>query len=89
LTNAISHQPSAISHVQRLPLPLLVFLVRADHPHHATAADDLALVANPFDRRSDFHHYSVSSNAKPAKSTKQTLPGQVFLAAFARVAFPC
>ena len=30
-------------------LPLLVFLVRADHPHHAAAADDLALIANALD----------------------------------------
>src|SRR5581483_6513179 len=38
-----------------LSLPLLVFLVRADHAHHAAATHDLALVANPFDRRSYFH----------------------------------
>ena len=38
-----------------LSLPLLVLLVRADHPDHPTAADDLALVADLFDRRSDFH----------------------------------
>src|SRR5689334_6514054 len=31
-----------------LSLPLLVLGVRADHPHHPAAADDLALVANPF-----------------------------------------
>jgi len=36
-------------------LPLFVLLIRADHPHHAAAPDDLALVANPLDRRSDFH----------------------------------
>src|ERR1700741_4330141 len=38
-----------------LSLPLLVLLIRADHPHHAAAADDLALVTHPFDRRSDLH----------------------------------
>ena len=38
-----------------LSLPLLVLLVRADHPHHAAAADDLALVANPLHRCSDLH----------------------------------
>jgi hypothetical protein len=30
-------------------LALFVFRVFADHPHHALAADDLALVANLFD----------------------------------------
>jgi hypothetical protein len=30
----------------QLPLPLLVFGVDADHPHHSFAVDDLALVAN-------------------------------------------
>jgi len=40
-------------------LSLLVFLIRADHPHHAAAPDDLALVANPFHRRSHFHDYLV------------------------------
>jgi hypothetical protein len=33
----------------RLPLPLLVLCIRADHSHHPTAADDLALVADPLD----------------------------------------
>ena len=33
-----------------------MLLVRADHAHHAAAADDLALVANPLDRRSDLHN---------------------------------
>ena len=41
------------SHV--LSLPLLVLRVRADDAHHPTAADHLALVTNPFDRRSDLH----------------------------------
>jgi len=36
-----------------------MFLIRADHPHHAAAADDLALVANPFDRCSDLHNFST------------------------------
>src|SRR5580765_8514356 len=38
-----------------LSLPLLVFLVRANHPHHAAAPDDLALVADSLHRRSYFH----------------------------------
>ena len=51
-----------------LPLPLLVLLVRADHPHHAAATDDLALVANPLDRRSDLHSPgpSIPGPAPPA-----------------------
>jgi hypothetical protein len=32
-----------------LALTLLVLLIGTDHPHHAAAANDLALVANPFD----------------------------------------
>src|SRR3954465_14724618 len=38
-----------------LSLPLFVFRVLADHPHHAFAVDDLALIANLLYRRSDFH----------------------------------
>lgn len=32
-----------------------MLLVRANHPDHPTAADNLALVANLFNRRSDLH----------------------------------
>jgi hypothetical protein len=39
----------AINLILELTLTLFVLLIRADHPHHAAAADDLALVANPFD----------------------------------------
>jgi hypothetical protein len=39
----------------RLSLALFMFRVFADHPHHALAADDLALVANLFDRSPYFH----------------------------------
>src|SRR4029079_3201562 len=42
-----------------LSLPLLVLLIRADHAHHATAADDLALVANSLHRCSDLHNFST------------------------------
>src|SRR6185369_4104320 len=42
----------------RLPLPLLVLRVGADHAHHAAAAHDLALVANPFDRCPYFHCFA-------------------------------
>ena len=38
-----------------LALPLFVLLVRADHADDAAAAYDLALVTDPFDRRSNFH----------------------------------
>src|SRR5437868_4779234 len=33
-------------HICSLSLPLLVLRVLADHPHHATAVDDLTLIAN-------------------------------------------
>jgi hypothetical protein len=33
----------------KLTLSLFMFLIRADHAHHATTAHDLALIANPFD----------------------------------------
>src|SRR5579862_7191715 len=36
-------------------LPLLVTGIRADHEHPPVAADDLALLAHRFDRRSYFH----------------------------------
>ena len=36
-------------------LPLLVTGVLADDPHHAVAADQLALLAHLLDRRSDLH----------------------------------
>src|SRR3954447_16717343 len=38
-----------------LPLPLLVSRVLADHEHPPVAADDLALLAHRFDRRSYLH----------------------------------
>ena len=39
-----------------LSLPLFVFRVDADDPHHAFAVDHLALVANLLYRRSHFHN---------------------------------
>jgi hypothetical protein len=36
-------------------LSLLMLLIRADHPDHPAAADNLALVANLLHRRSDLH----------------------------------
>src|ERR1700730_530510 len=41
-----------------LALALLVFRVDADHPHHAFAVDDLALITNLFYRCSYFHNGS-------------------------------
>src|SRR5205809_2115622 len=41
-----------------LSLSLLVLLVRADHAHHAAAANDLALVTDSLDRRSYLHYRS-------------------------------
>src|SRR6266567_3915530 len=38
-----------------LPLALFVFRILADHPHHALAVNDLALVANFLYRCSYFH----------------------------------
>jgi hypothetical protein len=40
---------------KELSLPLFVFRVDANYPHHATAVDDLAFVANLFYRCSYFH----------------------------------
>src|SRR6266571_9347223 len=38
-----------------LTLPLLVLRVGADHPHHASAVDNLAIVTHFFYRRPDLH----------------------------------
>src|SRR3954470_22704033 len=53
--SALSSRLSASQQRSASALPLLVLLVRADHAHHAAAADHLALVTNPFDRRSHLH----------------------------------
>ena len=45
-------------------LPLFVLLIRADHPHHPAAADDLALVTNPLTDALTF--IAESSHAKPS-----------------------
>jgi hypothetical protein len=41
-------------------LPLFVFRVNANHPHHALAVDDLALVTNLLYRRSNLHNPAFS-----------------------------
>src|SRR5262249_7549231 len=57
---------SAISNF--LSLPLLVFLVRADHAHDAAPPHDLALVADPPDRSPDLHSLSCPRfTAQPAE----------------------
>jgi hypothetical protein len=44
-----------------------MFLIGANHAHDAAPPDDLALVANPFDRCPNFHNYlSVVSDQWPA-----------------------
>jgi len=43
-------------------LTLFVFLVRADHAHHAAAAHDLALVTDSLHRCSDLHDPLLSSS---------------------------
>jgi hypothetical protein len=40
---------------EKSALPLFVLLVLADDPHHAGAADHLALAADLLDGRTDFH----------------------------------
>jgi hypothetical protein len=44
-----------------LPLSLFVFGIRANHPHHTLAVDDLALIANFLYRCSYFHNSSALS----------------------------
>src|SRR5277367_3581008 len=57
-----------------LPLPLLVLLIRTDHPHDAAAADDLAFVANLLDRCPDFHQLFLESYI----FTSSSLPLHIF-----------
>jgi hypothetical protein len=52
------HLPSGKPQSQienRLSLPLFMFGVYANHPHHTFAMDDLALVAHFFYGSTDFH----------------------------------
>src|SRR6476469_8520213 len=46
-------------------LPLLVAGVLADHPHHAVAPDDLALVAHRLDAGTDLHRASFCERGHP------------------------
>jgi hypothetical protein len=51
-----------------LSLPLFVFRVGANDPHHALAVDQLAFVANLFNRCPDFHTLSdLFQNPSPRK----------------------
>jgi hypothetical protein len=51
--------------------------VRADDPHDAFAADDLAVFADPPDAASNFHDLSTSSLSKTGSATGES----VFIAA--------
>ena len=43
------------THIRASALTLFMLLILTDHPHHAAAMDDLALVTNLFYGCSDFH----------------------------------
>src|SRR5580658_4603624 len=43
------------SYAKKSALTLLVLGVGADHPHHALAAHNFTVFANPLDAASDFH----------------------------------
>src|SRR5215470_1835275 len=47
----------------QLPLPLLMFRVLADHPHHTAAVNDLALVTDFLYRCSYLHNPSFQPSA--------------------------
>jgi hypothetical protein len=57
-----------------LSLTLLVFLIRADHPHHPAAADDLALVANSLDRSSYLHCILIPGSGADLPRTRHNPP---------------
>jgi hypothetical protein len=52
-----THNPQRTTN--ELPLLLLVFRVRADHPDDPLAADDLAVFTDSFNAASDFHGFLV------------------------------
>src|SRR5437660_12607697 len=60
----LSSQLSVLS-LQPSSLSLFVLLIRTDDPHHAAAADDLALVADSLHRCSNFHHDLTPSRRIP------------------------
>ena len=55
-----------------LALPLLVPGVRADHPHHALAADDLAVLTDSFYGTSDFHSISRLSGSATTSADRRS-----------------
>src|SRR3954467_5399308 len=60
-----------------LSLPLLVFLVRANHAHDAAAPDDFALVADSLDRSSYLHcnlNLTASPRSAPARHRSARVP---------------
>ena len=52
-----------------LALPLLMFRVGADDPHHTFAVDHLAFITHLFDRSSNLH------NSLPTSATEQFFRG--------------
>ena len=63
-----------------LSLSLFVFGVRADHPHHPFAADDLAIVANLLNTRANFHLiFSINVVARRAALKQSDLRTDCFV----------
>src|SRR4030095_3970598 len=50
---------SPISNRNRLPLPLLMFRIDANHSHHALAVNDFALITHLFYGSTDFHYQTL------------------------------
>src|SRR5262245_54184334 len=68
-----ARQIDACDASHELPLPLLVFLIRADHAHDATTAHDLALVANPLHGRPNLHDLALPHNPAPPRILRAEL----------------
>jgi hypothetical protein len=62
-----------------LTLPLLVLWIRADHPHHPMAMDELAFIAHLLYGRPYFHGYSFSSEAAIPRLRSATKPSPAWL----------
>src|SRR5690606_13518256 len=59
-------------HRRPLSLPLLVLRVLADDPDHSGTPDDLALRADPPDRRTNFHGQSPSLTSTDRRYARAT-----------------
>ena len=64
-----------------LSLPLLVTRVLTDDADRAPSLDDLALVADLFDRRSDFHRYDLNQLGEfmPTRAVTNSMLGELGL----------